>query len=137
MKRIPKALRHAVWQRAGGACEYCKFPEAFAELRFVLDHVLSRQHLGRTTLDNLALCCPFCNRHKGPNVSGVDPVSESVIPLFHPRRDRWHTHFRWNGARIVGKTPKGRATVIALALNHSDQVEVRVALMREGTMKTN
>lgn len=136
MKRIPKKLQRAVWWRAGGLCEYCRFPEASSELRFVCDHILARQHLGRTTLENLALCCPFCNSHKGPNVSGVDPTTGAVIRLFHPRRDRWRTHFRWNGATIVGRTPKGRATVVALAMNHSDQLDARAALIREGTMRT-
>jgi hypothetical protein len=134
---IPAALQRTVWWRAGGVCEYCRFPEAFAELRFVCDHILARQHRGKTTLANLALCCPFCNRHKGPNLSGVDPTTRLVTQLFHPRRDRWHAHFRWKGARIVGKTATGRATVIALAMNDTDQVDARAALIREGVMRTS
>ncbi len=38
-------------------------------------HIVASQHLGATTVDNLALSCPFCNRHKGPNLVGIDPAS--------------------------------------------------------------
>ena len=37
--------------------------------------------------------------------------------MFHPRRQRWRDHFRWDGFRIVGLTPTGRATVAALQMN--------------------
>jgi hypothetical protein len=137
MKRISQSMQRAIWWRAGGACEYCRFPERYSELRFVLDHIVARQHEGKATLENLVLCCPFCNRHKGPNLSGVDPESGAVTSLFHPRRDRWLVHFRWSGAKILARTAKGRVTVIVLALNHSDQVEMREALLREGKLKAH
>jgi 5-methylcytosine-specific restriction endonuclease McrA len=47
-------LREAVRQRALFRCEYCQFPERWAELRFQLDHIIPEQHGGRTVLDNLA-----------------------------------------------------------------------------------
>jgi hypothetical protein len=38
------------------------------------------------------------------------------VPLFNPRTQSWFDHFAWasDGIRIVGKTPIGRATVVAL-----------------------
>jgi hypothetical protein len=29
----------------------------------------------------------------------------------------WQLHFRWDGVRVVGVTPTGRATVMALHMN--------------------
>jgi hypothetical protein len=39
--------------------------------------------------------------------------------LFNPRMDRWETHFRWSEdwRKVIGRTPMGRATVAALAMN--------------------
>lgn len=39
---------------------------------------------------------------------------------------------RWNGAVLIGQTPKGRATVQALRINRPDRVETRAWLMAEG-----
>ena len=86
-------LKAEVRQRAGARCEYCWFPEAFAELRFQVDHIIPQQHGGPTTSANLAWSCLRCNKHKGPNLSGIDSVTGHMVRLFHPRRDRWAEHF--------------------------------------------
>lgn len=125
-------LREAVRRRAGCRCEYCLMPEWAAELRFQLDHVIPQQHGGTTTLENLACCCPRCNRHKGPNLSGLDPETGEVTSLFNPRSELWHRHFVWQGPMLGGRTPKGRATVRVLQMNHPDAVIVRDALLAEG-----
>jgi hypothetical protein len=41
------------------------------------------------------------------------------VPLFHPRQQKWTDHFGWtaDGAALEGKSPTGRATVVALQLN--------------------
>ena len=75
-------------------------------------------------------------RYAGIDGRLTDLDSNAPADLMPWISDRWDTHFRWNGARIVGRTAKGRATIVALALNHSDQVDARVALIREGNMKT-
>ena len=129
---MDSARQRAVRERAGHRCEYCHFPETFAEIPFHVDHVISRQHGGPDKLDNLALACCFCNRYKGPNLSGVDPDSNRVVRLFHPRENVWAEHFAWNGPRLVGRTPIGRATIQALRLNRADAVAVRQLLMHEG-----
>lgn len=118
-------------ERTHRSCEYCRFPERFSELPFVLDHVIARQHGGKAGPDNLAVCCGFCNRHKGPNIAGIDPRSGRVTRLFNPRRDVWPRHFRFNGLSVVGKTAVGRTTAQVLAMNHPDQILVRAALMSE------
>ena len=83
-------------------------------------------------LENLAFACCYCNRYKGPNLSGRDPISGKVVSLFNPREDKWSDHFSWNGPLIAGETPIGRATVQALQFNRSDAVAVRHLLMRAG-----
>ena len=118
-------LEALVRARASFRCEYCKFPEEAAELPFQLDHIVARQHGGRTEPGNLALACCYCNRHKGPNLSGVDPVTGQVVRLFSPRSDRWEEHFGWDGPVLAGRTPEGRATIATLRINRADRVAVR------------
>lgn len=129
---MEKAIEQEVRRRAHEVCEYCKRPQIFFDQRFPIDHIISRQHGGAPTLDNLALCCPLCNRHKGPNIAGIDPVTHQMVRLFHPRRDGWLEHFRWNGAYLVGQTPIGNATVAVLNVNRPDSVAVRESLIAEG-----
>jgi hypothetical protein len=126
------ALQRAVRERAQHRCEYCRFPEAFAEAPFHVDHVIARQHGGSHELENRALACCFCNRFKGPNLAGVDPVSGRVARLFDPRENNWAEHFGWNGPRLVGRTAIGRATIQALRLNRTDAIAVRQLLIAEG-----
>ncbi|HVG08313.1 MAG TPA: hypothetical protein VNM67_11445 [Thermoanaerobaculia bacterium] len=61
-------------------------------------------------------------------------MSGEIVPLFHPRRDRWNDHFIWSHdfTRVVGLTPEGRATVEALQLNRPGLVNLRRALFRCG-----
>jgi hypothetical protein len=107
-------------------------PQKFYRTRHQIDHIVAQQHKGKSSLDNLALACFPCNNHKGPNLSGIDPASGKVVRLFHPRRDQWGRHFRWDGPRLIGKTAAGRATVELLAINHPDYLSVRAGLIAEG-----
>src|SRR4026209_209871 len=111
---------------------YCHFPEGAAEVPFQIDHVVAEQHGGATEAVNLALACCFCNRYKGPNLSGVDRLTQEVVRLFDPRRQDWNDHFRWEAAVLVGKTQIGRATIDTLSINRSDAVAVRELLIAEG-----
>ena len=129
---MDSALDLAVRQWAAFACEYCRLPQSAARLRFHIEHVLARQHGGLTGLSNLALACPRCNFHKGPNLAGVDPRTRNKVWLFHPRRHSWKRHFRWDGALLAGRTPIGRATVAVLNVNAPHAVEVRQELIDEG-----
>jgi hypothetical protein len=129
---MDKAVHKTVRVRAGHRCEYCRFPEAFAELPFHLDHVIAQQHGGPSVPENLALACCYCNRYKGPNLSGIDPNSGEVVTLFHPRQQQWDEHFSLDGARVLAKTPAGRATIHLLQINRADAVAVRRLLIQEG-----
>jgi hypothetical protein len=127
------ATRESVWSRANHRCEYCRIhqdDEPFYRLH--LEHVVAKQHGGTDAADNLALACHHDNEHKGPNLTGIDPETGKVVRLFHPRRQRWPRHFRFEGPVIIGRTQCGRATVAVLALNSPDRVELRAELIAEG-----
>jgi hypothetical protein len=132
MPRPDRALEAEVIRRAGGRCEYCHFPEPAAELPFHVDHIIAEKHRGETSGANLAWACFSCNLHKGPNIAGLDPVSEQLTRLFHPRTDNWTEHFEWDGTWLRGKTAIGRTTVAVLDINHEDSLAVREALRAEG-----
>ena len=117
----------------GSCCEYCRLPRAASPVAFEIDHIIARKHRGRTVASNLALACFPCNSYKGSNLSGIDPLSGSVVRLFHPRRHKWAYHFRWDGPRLIGALRIGRATVVVLEINLPYRVATRQALMDEGT----
>ncbi|WP_428938893.1 HNH endonuclease [Fontivita pretiosa] len=108
---MPETAEQTIRRLAAGRCEYCRMPESGSRLRHVLDHIIARQHGGKTEVSNLALCCGRCNQFKGPNLAGIDPETGQISRLFHPRTDSWDEHFRYEGAALVGLTPIGRATV--------------------------
>jgi hypothetical protein len=91
--------------------------------------VLPISQNGTTTLNNLALACFHCNRRKSNKTAVIDPVSELEVPLFNPRRDAWGNHFIWSPdtMMIIGLTPTGRATIVALELNRTWVVSFRAA----------
>ena len=128
------SLRDAVSSRARFRCEYCLLSEADAIVPFQVEHVIPRQHGGKTVLGNLAWACLHCNRHKGPNLAGFDRQTSptKLVPLFHPRRHKWERHFRLDGARIVGRTPVGRVTVEVLNMNAPLRVVLREQLIADG-----
>lgn len=125
-------LERRVRRRAKGRCEYCRLPRAASEFTFPIDHIIARQHSGPTDAGNLALSCPHCNAHKGPNIAGIDPQTHELTRLYHPRRDRWREHFAWAGGMLTGLTPVGRTTIQVLAMNDPDMVATRDALIEEG-----
>jgi hypothetical protein len=129
-RRIIERVR----QRAHGRCEYCHLPASRSPLPFQIDHIIAEQHGGDTTPRNLAWACLPCNKRKGPNLSGIDPRTRHVVLLFHPRRQRWERHFRWDGPFLRGRTQVGRATVVVLGINDAVYVQVRRELLREGVV---
>lgn len=125
-------VRRMVRLRAGDRCEYCRLPQHAVDLTFHIEHVIARQHGGTDDPVNLCLACDRCNLHKGPNLTAIDPVSGSIVPLFHPRRHIWTDHFELRGARIVGKTAVGRATALLMQMNSARRRELRQRLLIEG-----
>ena len=92
-----------------------------------VDHFTPRSEGGKSVFENLCLSCPFCNQFKGVQQFARDPLTSRRVRLFHPRRDRWREHFEWSttGTEIIGLTPRGRATVVALKLNHPWALKAR------------
>lgn len=126
---MKQALEKEVRRRAGHICEYCLVRETDSLFKHVIDHITAQQHHGKTSSENLALCCIRCNAFKGPNLAGIDPKSGQITRLFNPRKDRWARHFEWSGALLIGKTRIGRTTIDVLAINLSSRVLARQALL--------
>lgn len=118
-------LQQLVWDRAGGRCEYCRFPSELAEAPFQIDRATSQKHGGITAPENLALTCFYCNSYKGSDIAAIDPDTGRIVRLFHPRKDRWDKHFSWAGPTLTGRTAIGRATIHLLWINHPMAVEIR------------
>ena len=129
------ATRQLVRTRANDRCEYCHLPQAAAPfLTFHIEHVQARQHVEDDSLENLALACPDCNRHKGPNLTTIDPQTRLIVRLFHPRQDEWDSHFEYRGAILVGRTLVGEATIRLLQMNTVERVEMRAELHASGDL---
>lgn len=117
----------AVEARAGSRCEYCRMHGSLQGATFHVEHVVPRSRGGTSDLANLAWCCPSCNLHKSDRVEAADPADGTPAPLFNPRQQSWEEHFRWEGNRLLGRTPAGRATATALSLNHPRRLLIRQA----------
>ena len=97
-------LRRQVRLRAKFCCEYCLVPERFLATIFHVDHIRSLKHGGKTVLDNLAYACPHCNQNKGTDVATFeDDAGQSLVRLFHPRKDSWKAHFKIEKGEILPK----------------------------------
>jgi hypothetical protein len=131
---ISAELRRLVRARAQERCEYCLVPEAATFATHAVDHVVAEKHGGQTDSANLALSCAPCNLRKGSDLTSIDPESGAIVPLFHPRRERWRDHFRLKNGRLEPLTPTGRVTVQLLQLNHPDRVEERGLLVKAGLL---
>jgi len=118
-KTISKALKQKVKNRAKELCEYCLANSRFSWHPFPIDHILPESKSGKTIFENLANTCQNCNGGKYNKTNAYDPISKILTPLFNPRMDEWPTHFQWNDefTHVIGITPKGRATVVALNMN--------------------
>lgn len=125
------ATRVIVWQRAGNRCEYCQLHQDELEFQtFHVEHIVAKQHGGSNSDDNLCLACSECNWAKGPNLAGL--VDGKLVPLFHPRRQHWKRHFRWDGTTLVGRTRAGMATILVLDMNSTSRMMLRESLLFEG-----
>jgi hypothetical protein len=120
-----KDLRGIVAKRASWRCEYCLVPEQFATAKHEPDHILPRQHGGKTELSNLAFACMLCNRRKGPNIGSIDPDTQEFVHFFNPRTQLWHEHFDLDTGIITPKTPEARVTVKILHVNDLPRRTIR------------
>lgn len=128
MTILPEALRRQVCERAGQRCEYCRTSRRVIGMPLVVDHIHPKALGGDDSSDNLCAACYRCNEYKGAKTHDSDPATGELVPLFNPRTQVWSEHFAWanGGTHIVGLTPTGRATVLALRLNNEYVVEARV-----------
>jgi 5-methylcytosine-specific restriction endonuclease McrA len=121
------ATRALVRQRAAHRREYCQLHQEDSPLAALhIEHIRPLKHGGSGDA-NLCLACIDCNLHKAPNLTGIDPETDAVTPLFHPRQQRWDDHFRWDGIHLIGQTAVGRTTIRVLCLNSDEQLELRMA----------
>jgi len=119
-------IRVQVRERAGNVCEYCHLRQEDSPLAVLhIEHIVPKVHGGSDDLSNLALACIDCNLHKGTNLTGIDPDTNVVTELFHPRRHNWNDHFECQRLTIIGKTSIGRTTVRVLNMNSEDQLALR------------
>ncbi|HWE51295.1 MAG TPA: HNH endonuclease [Bryobacteraceae bacterium] len=118
--------RAQVRERAHNTCEYCQLRQDDSPLAALhIEHIVPKTHGGTDDPDDLALACIDCNLHKGTNLTGIDPQTNEVTELFHPRRQNWGDHFGWRGIHLIGKTAVGRTTVRVLNMNSEDQIALR------------
>lgn len=122
-----EVIRRRVREAADDRCGYCLSPQRYVMGKLEIEHIIPRAQGGCDDESNLWLSCGLCNRYKGTQIRGVDPLSRQTVALFNPRVQVWNEHFCWSpeGTSILGLTPIGRATVAALQLNNALAIEVR------------
>lgn len=134
MSRVSVVQRERVRRRARNLCEYCRSQTNLTGHDFTVDHIEPEAKGGTSHLDNLCLCCFWCNTLKKSQTHFSDPRTLARVPIFNPRLDAWNEHFRWSptATLIIGRTAVGRATVAALRLNRRTLVRARRIWARHG-----
>ena len=123
-----RAVRALVRTRAADRCEYCQLHQDDSPLASLhIEHIRPRKHGGSDEDPNLCLACIDCNLRKGSNLTGIDPETDAVTSLFHPRQQLWDEHFIREGFEVAGKTDIGRTTVRVLCMNSEERIELRIA----------
>jgi hypothetical protein len=130
----PADVAAVVRKRAASRCQYCLMHQSLQGATFHIEHIVPRAKGGTNEFANLALACPSCNLHKSERITALDPATGASVSLFHPNRDSWVEHFRFNETWIEGLTAVGRATVAALDFNHPRRQRIRVAERRLGLL---
>jgi len=128
---VTAAEQQQIIERADRRCEYCKCVMDYSSQPFEIEHIIPLAAGGETSLENLALACGGCNGHKYTKVEALDPVSQTQVPLYHPRQQAWQDHFGWSAdyLQMIGLTPIGRATIEALRLNRPGVINLRRLLL--------
>lgn len=124
---IRPSLRQKIQRRAQERCEYCKTRDVLQVATFHCDHCVPESLGGKTTFDNLAWACPYCDRCKWTYISAIDPLTSHTVPLFNPRKDSWETNFSWSEDEltVIPLSSVGRATRDALQLNRIKLIRIR------------
>jgi hypothetical protein len=134
MSPSARSLRERVAKQAQHRCGYCLTQEVVSGVPLTLEHIIPRAKGGKDVEENLWLSCRLCNEAKGVLTEAVDPQTGMRVPLFNPRTQVWVEHFAWSqdGTRVVGRTPVGGATVVALSLNSELRVRARAIWVEAG-----
>lgn len=116
---VPKELIRKVTEQARHRCGFCLTSELLIASQMDVEHIIPEALGGLTVESNLWLCCSKCNSHKSSRINAVDPETGETVPIFNPRTQVWAEHFEWSkeGDLMIGKTPIGRATIVAVQLN--------------------
>jgi hypothetical protein len=131
---IPVELQRQVRSQFSNCCAYCRTAESLTATTFEFEHIIPLAKGGQTILENLCLACPSCNRYKATRQTVSDPITQAEVLLFHPQHQAWSEHFEWaeEATEIVGLTPTGRATLVALKMNRLPLVRVRRLWVKMG-----
>ncbi len=131
---IPAALRQLILEQTSDRCGYCLVGQDLLYVPLEFEHIIPRSRGGPTVAENLWLACSICNGYKSDQVEATDPQTQQRVPLFNPRCEDWWTHFRWSddGLEVIGLTPVGRATVMALQLNTPQRTRTRLRWISVG-----
>ena len=133
-KYIPKTTQKALEKLAKGCCEYCKALQMYFAPRFTNEHIIPSILNGSDKLENLAKACFACNLSKGMVIKALDSTTNQTVRLFHPRKDKWEDHFKWNDdfLTVIGLTPIGRATISRLKMNRQESINIRRVTLGNG-----
>ncbi len=125
---LSSEIKQRVRQAAQHRCGYCLSPQHLVMGRLQIEHLIPLAKGGTNEESNLWLACSLCNAYKADLTEAIDPQTGEMVSLFNPRFQNWFEHFEWtnDGLRVVGLTPIGRATVMALHLDSDlDAIMVR------------
>ena len=124
---LPTSLREQLLAADNRRCAYCHTTEANTGQPMTVDHIVPQAQGGATTFDNLCFACRRCNEFKGSVTTARDPLTDEIVPVFHPRTQTWSEHFAWDasGTHVIGLTATGRATVVALNMNNAVIIDAR------------
>jgi 5-methylcytosine-specific restriction endonuclease McrA len=98
-KKEVKFTRDHVFERDGGACQYCA--QTFEKKILTLDHVIPRERGGITSWTNVVTCCLRCNQRKAnrtPEEAGMRLPREPRKPHWRPFVEGSHVkraHISW------------------------------------------
>lgn len=120
--KIRPSLVARIRHQARYRCGYCLSNEILLGMPMEIEHLIPLAMGGASTEDNLWSACRRCNGFKGAQTEVADPLSQQLTALFNPRIQSWQDHFTWSedGTQVIGLTPCGRATVVALNLNNPE-----------------
>ncbi len=90
----PVSLRQRIREAARDRCGYCLSSQRYVMATLEIEHIIPRALGGTEDESNLWLSCGLCNRYKGSQTMGIDPLDGERVQLFNPRTQSWAEHFR-------------------------------------------